>query len=227
MSVLAVAFVIGLWQVVKLVYFPVADINKDEYPVTGIDVSAHNGDIKFDKVKSDSITFVYMKSSEGASFRDSKFEMNYNGARNAGLYVGAYHFFRFDMNGTLQAINFIGSVNGKQLDLPLAIDVEQHGNPEVSTDVVISRLQEMIDYLEERNFKVLIYTNVNGYNKYVEESFADYSLWICRLYYSPSEDIDWQIWQLSHTSQVSGISGDVDFNVFGGSREAFASWISR
>ena len=36
-------------------------INRDKYPIVGIDVSAHNGDIDFQKVKDDGYSFVIIK----------------------------------------------------------------------------------------------------------------------------------------------------------------------
>ncbi|MEG0701719.1 MAG: GH25 family lysozyme, partial [Muribaculaceae bacterium] len=98
---------IGGYYVLRNVMRPQISINKITYPVNGIDVSAHNGNIDFARVAQDSISFVFIKATEGASFKDGKFEKNYIAARDAGLKVGAYHFFRFDINGTLQGMNFV------------------------------------------------------------------------------------------------------------------------
>ncbi len=58
----------------------------------GIDVSGYQGNIDFEKVKNDGIEIVYMKSSEGQDYIDSKFEQNYKRAREAGLKIGFYHY---------------------------------------------------------------------------------------------------------------------------------------
>ena len=217
---LVILTVLLVWAV-RIAYFQRGDVSRGRYPVAGIDVSAHNGAVDFARVAEDSVSFVFIKATEGASFKDRMWEANYAGARAAELAVGAYHFFRFDMNGTMQALNLLQSIEGKRLDLPLVIDVEDDGNPEVSPEMVVVRLEEMISYLEERGETVMLYTNMNGYHKYVRERFSDYPLWICRLAYRPPEEIEWQIWQASHTRRVGGVSGDVDYNVFVGSREAF------
>ena len=221
MGVLLVILAVLLVWAVRIAYFQRGDVSRGRYPVAGIDVSAHNGAVDFARVAEDSVSFVFIKATEGASFKDRMWETNYAGARAAELAVGAYHFFRFDMNGTMQALNLLQSIEGKRLDLPLVIDVEDDGNPEVSPEMVVVRLEEMISYLEERGETVMLYTNMNGYHKYVRERFSDYPLWICRLTYRPPEEIEWQIWQASHTRRVGGVSGDVDYNVFAGSREAF------
>ena len=195
-----------------------------QYPVAGIDLSSHNGKVDFEKVYADSIRFVYLKSTEGASFRDRRFGVNFENARKTGIAIGAYHFFRYDVNGTLQAQNFLASLEGRTLDLPLAVDVEKDGNPDTQQDMVISRLQEMLNYLEERNIPVIIYTNMEGYRKYYRENFANYPLWICR-FRKPDADIEWSVWQYSHEHEVEGISGNVDMNVFCGSESDFAGWL--
>ncbi|MDE5632527.1 MAG: hypothetical protein K2I54_06955, partial [Muribaculaceae bacterium] len=84
---------------------PHADIDRERYPVTGVDISAHNGAVCFDSLAASGIDFVYLKASEGTSFRDKAFLRNYGAARRAGLAVGSYHFFRFDCDGALQSIN--------------------------------------------------------------------------------------------------------------------------
>lgn len=69
------------------------------YEVRGIDISAHNGPIDFERIRNEGIDFVFMKASEGSGFKDVAFFDNYRNARKAGLKVGAYHFFRFDEIG--------------------------------------------------------------------------------------------------------------------------------
>ncbi|MEG0700738.1 MAG: GH25 family lysozyme, partial [Muribaculaceae bacterium] len=89
---------------------------------------------------------------------------------------------------------------------------------------VIKRLQEMIDYLAGHGYDIIIYTNNNGYRRFVQSSFADYPLWLCR-FTTPQEDVEWQFWQYSHWGEVDGIKGDVDLNIFNGSSYDFAQWL--
>ena len=104
------------------------NIDRQQYPITGIDISAHNGEINFSQVAESGIQFVYIKATEGATFKDARFQYNYKNARKAGLKVGVYHFFRFNIDGKSQALNIINSIKGKNLDLPIAIDIEEYTN---------------------------------------------------------------------------------------------------
>ncbi|HOA00612.1 GH25 family lysozyme [Ruminococcus sp.] len=60
----------------------------------GIDVSVHNGDIDWGKVKADGIDFAIIRAGFGRleKQKDEKFEQNYAGAKSAGIPVGAYWY---------------------------------------------------------------------------------------------------------------------------------------
>ena len=142
------------------------------FPIRGIDISAHNGTIDFDKVADDDIEFVLIKATEGGTFKDSRFHDNYRRARDAGLRLGAYHFFRFDVDGEMQGLNFVHSVRGKRLDLPLIIDIEEYNNARnVPTDTIISRLGRMLSIAGEGRWTMWQYSHwgrVEGCNGVVD-----------------------------------------------------------
>lgn len=190
----------------------------EKYAVRGIDISAHNGEIDFEKVAADGISFVIIKATEGGTFKDKRFVENVRKAREAGLKVGAYHFFRFDTPGYMQGLNFLNSIRGRKMDLPLVIDLEEWANPNSQpTPMVLNRLNEMIDHLESHGHTVMIYTNKNGYARFFKGRLEGYPLWLCSLVDEP-QDIDWTFWQATHNGRVDGIEHPVDINAFNGNR---------
>lgn len=190
------------------------DIDPATYPVRGIDISAHNGRVAFDSVAAAGYSFVYIKASEGATWHDARFEENYRAARTAGLAVGAYHFFRFDVTGWKQGVNLLSALRGADLDLPVAIDIEESGNPaDYNVDEIIENIADMISVLERAGRPVILYTNKKGYVKFVKRHFDDVPLWICSFTDPPiAERTRWTLWQHSHEGSVSGVSGPVDLN---------------
>ncbi len=210
---------------------PHVDVDRGRYPVTGIDLSAHNGVPDFDSIAASGIDFVYLKASEGIAFRDPVFMRNYASARHAGIAVGAYHFFRFDCDGRRQALNALRATEGCTLDLPIAIDVEESGNPaQFSTEIVVGRLQAMVAHLQGAGHKVIIYTNKNGDARFVRQHFdnideGDPELWICSFTNPPINRRPWRLWQYSHCSSIPGIKGAVDVNTFNGDRREWEEWI--
>jgi len=200
------------------------------YPVKGLDLSAHNGDVDFQRLAEDSIDFVMLKATEGTTFQDPKFQINYSKARGAGIKaVGAYHFFRFDTDGEMQAMNFLNSLRGKTLDLPAVIDIEEWGNPKhISTDDIVERLCALINYLHQNGHNVMFYTNKDGYERFLKDRFDEYPLWICSFSNPPLDEDDndrWSIWQYSHFGWTEGCDSKVDLNTFNGTRDEWLNWL--
>ncbi len=203
---------------------PAVTPSREEFPVRGVDISAHNGAVDFTALRADSIDFVIIKASEGTDFKDPNFHDNYRRARAAGLAVGAYHFFRFDTPGYMQALNLLHSVRGKQLDLPLVIDIEEWGNPnDRATSTISSQLRVMAGLLEQEGYKVMLYSNKDGYDRFLRAGFSGYPIWIASLTGQP--DMQWTFWQYTHSGSVRGVPSSVDVNTFRGSRSDFASFL--
>lgn len=200
-------------------------VNPERYPVKGIDVSAHNGDVDMARVRKSGIEFVFIKASEGVDFRDRKFRQNYENARKAGLKTGVYHFFRFDKDGVEQALNLMRTLGGRRPELGLVIDVEKAGNPDsIPPKDITMRLVQMVDYLNLLGHRVMFYTNRDGYYDYIVDSFPGSPLWICAFSENPI-NAQWSFWQYNHRGRVDGIKGDVDLNVFCGSRDEWARYL--
>lgn len=205
---------------------PHLEVPRAEYPVKGIDLSAHNGAVDFRAVAADSVDFVYLKASEGNTFRDGSFADNYDRARAAGLPVGAYHFFRFECEGEAQARNMLQAVSYRRLQLPLAIDVEENGNGAgFDPDAVREEVLKMMEYLRQSGYRVIVYTNKQGLAQYVPQDKGDGGLWICSFTNPPLPGGEWVLWQHSHRGHVRGVDGLVDLNTFNGDRSAWRKWV--
>ena len=214
------AAVFGALLVAVTVYLlvrpPMRSIVPDQkvYPVHGVDISSHNHVENWDSVAA-AVDFVMIKATEGGNWNDRHFEEHYSNARSRGVKVGAYHFFRFDREGLPQGINFYNSIWNKTFDFPVVIDVEDHGNPSgIPEELIIDRLAGMVTFLEARDKKVMFYTNKQGYQKYIARRFPAYPVWICSLSSCPDPSVNWLFWQYSHDGEVSGVSGEVDLNVY-------------
>ena len=124
----------------------------------GIDISHHNK-VSWEKIKeNEAIKFCYIKATEGKSFRDPMCHKHAKRARENGLHVGLYHYFRTDVAPEAQFKNFKGVYDKVPSDLIPVIDVEQDGNDFGDADFVNARLKELI-LLFEKEFgcKPIIY----------------------------------------------------------------------
>ncbi|MDE5590269.1 MAG: glycoside hydrolase family 25 protein [Acetatifactor sp.] len=197
------------------------------YPVRGVDVSHYQGEIDWQQFKEQGIDFAFIKATEGSSFVDEKYEENWVNAREAGLYVGAYHFYSFDSPAASQAEHFISIAGDLRGALPPVVDIEYYGDKRENPpkkEQVVSGLQELLDALEkEYGVKPVIYTTYTVYNKYIRNGFQEYPLWIRNVYYPPVDiGREWTFWQYSDKGKLRGTAGEekyVDLNVFGKDRE--------
>lgn len=202
-------------------------VNVDKYPIKGIDVSGHNSITDWNAVAQSGITFVYIKASEGASYTNPHFHHQYTGARKAGLMVGCYHFFRKNRDGVAQASHFIASVARLQLDLPLVVDVEDwNGDRGIDEATTRRRLTDMVSTLERHGFKVMIYTNGDGHKAYYLPALDGHDLWLSS-FNEPEkmQHVGHRIQQYSHWGTIDGVEGDVDLNVFMGSKQEWNQWL--
>ena len=142
--------------------------------------------------------------------------------------VGAYHFFRKNRTGQEQADNLLSVIRGKTFDLPLVIDLEDDwGNgATVSRQTAIERVMQMIDILNKAGYRVMIYTNLDGYEKYYKNLLVDCDLWLCS-FTGPDllPHLPHIIQQFSHEGSVDGVEGKVDLNVFRGSKNEWKDYL--
>lgn len=215
----------GIFSIVEFYKSP-PYVDPERYPIRGIDVSQHNGLMNLDAARSAGIEFIFIKATEGVTHKDQNFRINYLKAHHAGLKVGAYHFFRFDKDGIDQARNFLEATGNRQLELGLAIDVEDQGNAHgVPVETVISRLRDMVEYMNLKGKRVILYTNRSGYEKYLMNDFAGHPLWICSFSSTPI-NAEWTFWQYNHHGKVNGIIGDVDLNTFCGKEDEWNNFLA-
>ena len=139
------------------------------------DYPLHQGEIEWEQFKERGIDFAFIKATEGSGFVDERYKTNWEDARAAGLYVGAYHFFSFDSPASVQADHFIATVGDMSGALPPTVDIEYYGDKSENPpekEQVVSQLQELLSALEEEyGVKPIIYTTYTVYNKYIRTEF--------------------------------------------------------
>ena len=195
------------------------------FPVRGIDVSGHQGTIKWNTVPRDEVHFVYIKATEGGDFRDARFTENWKSSTHAGFRRGAYHFFTMKTPGLQQAGNFTSVVPNEPNALTPAIDLEFWGNSAERPSVPDFQRQLRAFISEVRSFygrEPVLYTDMDFKEHYLRD-FAASRLWIRSVFTAPRlpKGENWMFWQFSEKIHVRGIEGFVDHNVFKGQKNEF------
>lgn len=189
-----------------------------QYPIKGVDVSHHQGEIDWNALVADDVSFTYIKATEGGDWIDTRFAENWEGAGKTGVLRGAYHFFTLCTSGADQAANMLSAVPDEEGMLPPAVDLEFAGNCSARPTVAEFRT-ELDAFLDEltAHYRMtpVIYTNAHFYQEYLDDDPPDVVWWIQTTVVPPWGSPEWTIWQ--HTpGPKAGVDGDVDRNVFRG-----------
>ena len=193
---------------------------------SGVDVSRWQGTIDWPAVKQGGISFAGIRATIGDFFTDDKFDENWQGTKDAGIFRSAYHVLRPDMDAVAQIAHFESVVEGSG-DLPHVLDVELIGNQPDS--VIQDRTFECLQEMEARfGRKPLVYTADWFWTPHIGDQpwVDDYDLWVAHYYWPqvqtpkiPAGWMVWKIWQHSNRGRVAGIQGNADINFFGGTME--------
>jgi lysozyme len=194
------------------------------YEVRGIDLSHHNGRIRYEEL--DSLDFVFLKVTEGTTLTDKEFKKHYTAFYEKKIAIGAYHFFRFDIDGKAQARHFLKNLEGKKLQIPLVVDVEQENNPVVRREELIVRLRAFVNEVNKQTgAKTIIYTNGSGFTDFISDDFSDHTLWLSSTNKWRPTMTDCTFWQFNINADLSAITHEVDLNVFRGSRKEWEGYL--
>lgn len=185
----------------------------------GIDVSKWQGSIDWNAVKAAGIDFAIIKAggSDHGFYQDPCFEVNYNGAKAAGMHVGAYYFVGAGCtsraDGLADAKRFLAQLAGKQFDFPVYIDFEAPtaANPAGNTDACIA----FCEMMEAVGYYVGIYaSDYSGFaDKLEKKRLLPYTWWVA--HYGAAVDYAIEnkgIWQYTSDGSVPGINGRVDMD---------------
>lgn len=89
----------------------------------GIDIYSETVITDWNAIKNDGVEVVYIKLTDGLTYNNPKALEQYNGAKSAGLKVGAYHFAEYNsMNSEYS--HFISEASKYQWDLKPVLDYE-------------------------------------------------------------------------------------------------------
>ena len=202
-----------------------------QWEVFGVDVSAYQGDIDWPVLAGQQVQFAFIKASEGSSLQDRYFLRNWEGALQAGIRPGAYHFFSYDSPGHTQAENFIRIVPPTPGALPPVVDLEFYGSylqePKDRAEVE-PELRALLDRLEAYyGVKPILYVTYRSYQLYLSGGgYSQYPIWFSSPLVAPLGHA-WSFWQYSHSARLEGYHGTqerIDLNVFAGNRSQFESF---
>lgn len=184
--------------------------------IKGIDVSNNDGSIDFSKVANDGVEYVYLKATEGQSFKDNTMEVFYNDCKSNNIKLGAYHFLVGTSTPEDQAQNFYTKIKDYDWDLVPMMDIET--NFDGLSDYVV-RFINAFKQLSPLQLGIYSYTSFIDYISDIAEAIKDFPFWEANYGVSecnlPSNFFTTRIGhQYSETGTISGINCNCDVNSF-------------
>ena len=190
----------------------------------GIDVSAWQGNINWQKVAESGVEFAIIRAayrtygSSGALYKDSYFDANMRGAKAAGIRVGVYIFSQAVNNeeAIREAEYLLELVDGYDIDLPLVFDFEYVSGGRLKDDLGKRWNTDMClafcRRVEEAGYDSMVYANASTLkgNLYPEEFSR---IWLAHYTSQTSYSASpYEYWQCSGSGSVPGIEGDSDLD---------------
>lgn len=197
-----------------------------------MDVSKYNTSVNYRAAKIAGIRFAMVKATQGHAlhsnhylFTDSSFKKHIEGFFDAGIPVGAYHFFTgTDPESTLEEADyFIRTVEPykDKISLFLACDAENYGNKYLmgmSREQLTFNVKLFCDAVKKAGFTPCHYTNTDHILNFIDLEGIDYPVW--QAHYISGGGVkrpihagaDLAIHQYTADGQLAGVVGKYDLN---------------
>ena len=146
----------------------------------GVDLSEHNPNVDFTKLKNNGVDFVILRAGYGKIItqKDKLFEDYYQKAKQAGLKVGCYWYCYASTQQELliECQIFLELIKGKQFEYPVFLDIEEQKT------FLIPNLEETVinglTMMENAGYFVGVYCSDYYMSKYFNKLIPRFVTWI-------------------------------------------------
>lgn len=201
--------------------------DKDYKIRKGIDVSYHQGEIDWNRVKEAGYEFAFIRiayrgyGEEGKLRADSMALANIDGASAAGLDVGVYVFSQaVSESEAVEEADFVTELlDGRKLELPVVFDPEHIEGDEARTDSVTgeqftANTKAFCKRIKKAGYEPMFYSNMVWEAEVLDlGKLAKYPIWYADYESVPQTPYAFRFWQYSESGTVDGVDGNVDLDV--------------
>ena len=199
-------------------------LRQESYP--GVDVSAFQGDIDWQKVKDSGIRFAmlrlgYRGYESGKLVEDEYIRKNLKKTKEVGMPIGAYFFSQaLTIKEVDEEIDFMLKILGDyELHMPIVLDWEIPTSTARTAQMDARTLTALQEYfcktMTEKGYTPMVYFNWHQSNTllYLNE-LEDYPFWLALYQDRMTYPYHVEMWQYTDSGRVPGIPGNVDMNIY-------------
>lgn len=193
----------------------------------GVDVSSYQGNIDWQAIRDAGAAFAIIRvagrgyGQAGGIYEDKLAQINYEGAKRAGLKVGVYFFSQAitAQEAAEEARYILNITQDWDLDMPVVYDWERldgdtrtaNTDRRTVTDCMLAFCEEV----EKAGRTPMVYFNPEHADSqfYIEE-VTQYKFWLA--FYTDWMTFPYEVnmWQYTSTGKIPGVEGTVDLNLF-------------
>lgn len=192
----------------------------------GVDLSANQGDVDFDKLKNAGCDFVMIKVgsrgySSGKIVMDANYQDNLEAAKRAGLDIGVYFCSQAVTKAEArdEADELLGAISGYKIKYPVVFVMEN-----VEGDMARIEALDMADRtqiakaflnrVKDAGYKPMIYGDKEWLLTMVDmEALQGYDVWYAQDSDKPDYPYEFTMWQYDSDAKIKGITGDAAMTV--------------
>lgn len=206
----------------------------------GIDVSHHQPNVDWKKVKEFGIEFAFIRigarsyGKSGKLIIDREYKKNIKEAKKQGIKVGVYFYSQaISKKEAKEEANFVLKLlKGEKLDLPVIYDPEHIFIKELKNGKIVKKnigrnakvsgkqnTEHALIFakkLEKEGYRCGIYSNMNWIAyEYDIKKIENYSIWYADYRKKPQSPFMFEFWQYTSKGRVPGIRGEnTDMNLW-------------
>lgn len=192
----------------------------------GIDVSEHNGEIDWEKVKASGIEYVIIRCGYGQNFTsqdDKTWSYNVSECERLGIPYGVYlySYAKTTEAASSEADHVLRLLSGHKPTYPVYYDMEDNSTISVGNDMLAQIASVFCAKIAGSGYTVGVYANKYWWNTYLTNSVfqnGSWSKWVAQYPYVSNDTITcsytgtYDMWQFTSSGVVDGIGKNVDLN---------------
>lgn len=187
----------------------------------GVDISSKSGKVDFSKLKKAGCDFCMVRIgqrgySSGKIVMDEACKNNLEGAKKAGLKIGAYFYSQAITKDEVleEADSLLDAIDDYTVTYPIMFDMEAVSDDLARTDALDvatrTKLAKLfMDEIEDAGYKVILYGNLEWLlTKLDLEALSDYDICVAQDSDSPDYPYEFQMWQYKSAAAINGVEED-------------------
>ena len=181
----------------------------------GIDVSAWQGMVDWEKVQAAGIDFVILRCGYGMDIRsqdDEYFVYNAMECERLGIPYGVYLYSYADTveRASSEADHVLRLIKDRSLSYPVYFDMEDNSTLDADLPAIA---KTFCDKITAAGYPVGVYSSTWWWNNVLTDPcFNNWYRWVAQYYHENTYSGTYAMWQYSSSGTVDGINGPADMN---------------